>query len=148
MANFPGQKLLGVDVSVVDTIAKHELGLHFTDQLGRTFVYVQANGSGVAAGDAVKLLANTVVASCGNNDQLYGVAPAAIAADGYGWVQTRGKVNAKVATSTAQYAVLSRLAITGAKLQAVPAAANAGDQDVIGKTLAAESGGLADVFLV
>lgn len=154
MPSYSGSKLLGVDVSVVDTTAAHELGDTFTDQQGRSYVYVQDSGSGVALGDSVKLIAGKKVTTCANNDAIYGVAQVAIGANQYGWVQVRGEVSAKINTSVAANILLGLLALTGAKLQAVPAVNEggatvyvAGVHTVRAKSLTAESGGFATVYL-
>lgn len=150
---FVSYKLLGVDVNRVDTTQEHELGTRVTDQSGREFVYVKADGTGVTAGQSVKLATGYVV-SASANSWVFGVAHVAITASAYGWVQTKGVVTANVDTGVASGALLSVLA-TSSKLNEVAAVSeggatshSAGAHSLRAVALAAESGGQASVLLV
>lgn len=140
-------KLLGVKVSESPhTTALHPLGTRVYGDQGQEYVYVRANGA-ITAKMAVKLEADYDVAAS-STGRVFGVALATFADNEYGWVQTRGLVPSALATTgSAQYGLIARLAATGSKLQEVPAAAADGDQSVIGQFQAAESGGVADVYL-
>src|SRR5262245_42786848 len=85
---FSSYKLLGVDVARVDTTQENELGSRVTDQEGREYVYVKADGTGLTAGQGAKIAASYVVSASGSG-HVYGVAHVALGANLYGWVQTK-----------------------------------------------------------
>ena len=151
---YVSHKLLGVDTTAVTTTQEHELGTIVWDQAGREFVYVVADGTGVAAGDTVKLATGYVVTSGSAGTWVFAVAPVAIGASKYGWVQTRGVCTAKVATSTAAQALLGLLSAASSKLTALSAVAeggstshSAGAHVLRAVALSAESGGTSSVLL-
>lgn len=151
--SFASYKLLGVDVTKVDTTAQHELGTRVTHADGSEFVYVQAGTGGVAAKSCVKLTAGYEVVASGSG-WVFGIAPVALAVDEYGWVQTKGVVTANVDTGVVANALLSILA-TSSKLNEVAAVAEggatshaAGAHSLRAVALTAESSGTASVYLV
>ena len=151
--SFVSYKLLGVDVSHEDSTAQHELGTRVLANDGKEYVYVAIDATGVTLGQAVKLAANYTVSASGTG-WIYGVAHVALGANKYGWVQTKGVVNALIATSTAAGTLLGLLAASGSKFTAVVAvsesgstAHTAGAQGVRAVALTAESSGKADVLL-
>jgi hypothetical protein len=141
---FVGHKTLGIDPALTHTTQKHELGLIQRGSDGREYVYVVA-GSAITAAFPVTLSTGYSVANSASGDFIFGVAPVAIASGSYGWVQIRGQADsANVATGTAAGAVLDAYADANGDF-----VTNAGVTDPYrGIALAAESGGLANIFLV
>jgi hypothetical protein len=120
-------KLLGVDIFRVDTVAQHELGMIVSDVRGGTggpitikqfiddpvpiikeyspdgeYRYVRAN-SAVAIGDSVKIDGTAtdepgaVIPTSAITDALEGIAIIAIPNNSFGWIQVRGRVPAQAA---------------------------------------------------
>jgi hypothetical protein len=146
-------KLLGVDITSYGTTQEHTLGTRVFGDQGQEYVYVRANGA-ITAKMTVKLESGYDVAAS-STGRVFGIALVTLADNEYGWVQTRGLVPSALATTgLAQYALIARVGGAGSKVKAAVAVAEGGatshaigDQDVIGQAQAAESGGVADVYL-
>lgn len=145
---------LGIRVDSTYATKQHDLGRYWFDsRTGKGYRYVQANGA-IAQYAPVKLGAGYDCAAAGINDAVFGVAQVALADNEFGWVQVLGECTAKVVTSLAALALVSRAAGTSGQLQALVAvdegsttAHGVGDQSDIGQTLTAEASNLATVFL-
>jgi hypothetical protein len=103
--------LIGVDILNPVTAAELTQGKGFglgdrhIDQIGNEYVYVQAGSGGITANFVATIdEAYAAVMVSTSNDargDLLGVAPVAIAASSYGWVQVKGVCNVQVAASCA-----------------------------------------------
>ena len=141
------QKFLGVDFALVTTTQDHELGVRIDADDGRTYVYVKAQGALVVDG-LVEIDAAYDVLPISAAKLVFAVSPVAVADNSFGWVVTRGIVQAKIATSVADNAKLGRLSNSSGQLLVVHATgAVAGDSDVFAQSLAAEVSNLASVFI-
>ncbi len=152
---------LGTFLTDVDVVPTFTLGTA-TVQNNFEYLYIRA-GAAIAAGDAL-ILDNSVAVerpfrmtpATAVNQAVQAIAPVAIASGSYGWVMIRGRVNAKVAASTAAGAQLGSSGTAGttstvtvsasptqAEVQRVLAVAAGRGMTAV----AAESGGLALVEL-
>lgn len=103
--------LIGVDILNPVTAAELTQGKGFglgdrhIDQTGNEYVYVQAGSGGITANFVATIdeAYGAVMVSTSNDARgdLLGVAPVAIAASSYGWVQVKGVCNVQVAASCA-----------------------------------------------
>lgn len=152
---------LGTFLTDVDATPTFTLGTA-TIQNNFEYLYVRA-GAAIAAGDAL-ILDNSVAAerpfrmtpATAVNQAVQAIAPVAIASGSYGWVLIRGRVNAKVAASTAAAAQLGSSGTAGT-LSTVTVSASPTQAEVqrvlaVGAgrgmtAVAAESGGFALVEL-
>lgn len=124
-------------------------GVNQTSAGPKEFVYVQDSGSGVTGAGYVALVASTysaVMAStttsapAAGQGKLVGVAQAAIAANGYGWLQVYGACAAiRVAASAAAYTTLNTTGTAGQ----IDDDATAGAEVIEGLVLNAANGGAA-----
>lgn len=115
--------LIGVDVLNSFTAAELTQGKGFglgdrhIDQLGNEYVFVQAGAGGITANFVATIdEAYAAVMVSTSNDargDLIGVAPVAIAANSYGWVQVKGVCNVQVAASCAANVRLNTTATAG-----------------------------------
>ena len=115
--------LIGVDVLSSFTAAELSQGKGFglgdrhIDQLGNEYVFVLAGSGGITANfvAAIDEAYGAVMVSTSNDARgdLLGVAPAAIAASSYGWVQVKGVCNVQVAASCAANVRLNTTATAG-----------------------------------
>lgn len=148
---YVGAKLLGVRLTDVQTAAQitadglaHPLGTRISDSLGNEFVYVQA-ATAIVATDVVGMAAGYIAVVDG--PFAWAVAPVAIAADGAGWVQVKGIVDAAVAAATALGDLLSRKVVS-TQLAIVLAAGSAiGDEAVFATALEADTSNVASVYI-
>ncbi len=160
---FPGYKDLGVRLDQVQTAAEvsdttlgkepskgHVLGLRVSTDVGDEFVWVQANGA-VAAGVVVAMAAGYDVAPLSGAGQAFGVSTVAIADNGQGFVQVKGKVtSAPAGTSVALGDALARRTDSSGDLilSANPdTSALAGDADIFAIALAADTAGVAPIYI-
>lgn len=120
-----GHKALGVDVTAVHTAAQHPLGFRAVDDEGKEYVYVKAGGS-ITAKNPVKIAASWVATASGNAGRVEGVAVVGMAANDYGFVQTRGVVDVDADSAVAQDALLSLIANASGQMVAVAAVAESG----------------------
>ncbi len=96
-------KLLGIEVDVVDTTRKHELGIEVDFANGKRYKYIRAGGS-IAANDALSIdVAEGVYdyhpSPAAANVILAGVSEVAIGDNEFGWVVVRGPVVVKAAAT-------------------------------------------------
>ena len=115
--------LIGVDILNPVTPAElvqgkgFGLGDRHIDQVGNEYVYVQAGVGGLTANfvAAIDEAYAAVMVSTSNDARgdLIGVAPVAIAANSYGWVQVKGVCNVQVAASCAANVRLNTTATAG-----------------------------------
>ena len=115
--------LIGVDVLNSFTAAELTQGKGFglgdrhIDQAGNEYVFVQAGSGGITANFVATIdeAYGAVMVSTSNDARgdLIGVAPVAIAANSYGWVQVKGVCNVQVAASCAANVRLNTTATAG-----------------------------------
>jgi len=115
--------LIGVDVLSPRTAAEVAQGQSFglgdrhIDHLGNEYVFVQAGVGGITANFVATIdeAYGAVMVSTSNDARgdLLGVAPSAIAASSYGWLQVKGVCNVQVAASCAANARLNTTATAG-----------------------------------
>ena len=91
--SFVGEKSLGVDLSLVGTTAKHDLGSRVESNDGGVFIYVKAGGA-ITANDPVKMATGYVATASGNAGTVFGISPVTLANNEYGWIQIKGKCSA------------------------------------------------------
>lgn len=114
-------KVLGVDITQVDTTAAHGLGDQFLDnQTGNLYVYIQANGA-VGQYVPVKVAASYDCPPSGNGGHAFAIPQVAIADNSYGWALLRGSGSAQVATGVTAGNPLSRVTDANGDLKAVVA---------------------------
>ena len=93
------------------------LGDRHIDQTGNEYVYVQAGVGGITANFVATIneAYGAVMVSTSNDARgdLLGVAPVAIAASSYGWVQVKGVCTVQVAASCAANVRLNTTATAG-----------------------------------
>jgi hypothetical protein len=145
MANFASRSIaLGVNpLKASSATQEHKLGHRISDELGNVYCYIQAQGA-IAANVVVSIDGSYDCPPSGNAGIAWAVAPVAISDNEYGFVQIKGVVTANVAGSTADNAQLA--SITDANGDLVTVAAATGT--TFAQALAAESGGLASVFIL
>lgn len=109
---------LSLPVSDLDEGKGFGLGDVYTDDAGKEYVYVQANGA-IVANDVV-IITEAYQAdqidttnSAGALGDRVGVSPAAFADNDYGWVQVKGPCTINVATSAAANTKLNTTATAG-----------------------------------
>lgn len=145
--------ITGIDPSTTSTSAQFKLGALGTTFDGKVFQYVQADGTGFSAGDAVVLTsafvgdqATTTTTAPGTGaGKAIGVPTVAFAASEYGWVQRYGAISAlNVGSSCAVYTILNSTATAGRLDDDATAGAEVIDGIV---TTAAESSNSAAAFL-
>ena len=115
--------LIGVDVLSSFTAAELTQGKGFglgdrhIDQTGNEYVFVLAGVGGITANFVATIdeAYGAVMVSTSNDARgdLLGVAPVAIAASSYGWVQVKGVCNVQVAASCAANVRLNTTATAG-----------------------------------
>jgi hypothetical protein len=115
--------LIGVDILNPVTDAELTQGKGFglgdrhIDQTGNEYVYVQAGVGGITANFVATIneAYGAVMVSTSNDARgdLLGVAPVAIAASSYGWVQVKGVCTVQVAASCAANVRLNTTATAG-----------------------------------
>ena len=142
--------LIGVDVLNSVTAAEFTQGKGFglgdrhIDQVGNEFVYVQAGSGGITANFVATIdEAYAAVMVSTSNDargDLLGVAPVAIAASSYGWVQVKGVCNVQVAASCAANVRLNTTATAGQLDDDATAGSIACDHIVLTTARAASAG--------
>ncbi len=129
----PNLKLLGINVSKVDTTRQHELGLEVDFVNGKRYKYVRA-GASIALGDALVVdVAEGVhdyTPSSAVNQSLAGVSEVAIGDNEFGWVVVRGPVVVK--SDDVEAGAPAVTSATGGTLDDITAA--------VGNALAAGSG--------
>ena len=159
--SFPGYKSLGVRLTRVLTAAEaadttlgkepskgHTLGTRVSDDVGNEYVWVQANGA-VVATDILAIDGGFDVAPLTGAGMAWAVAIVAIADNGQGFVQVKGVVNATAATSVADNDMLGRLTDSSGDLFKVLATVSvaAGDKDLFAVALAADTAGVAPIYI-
>lgn len=97
-----------------------DLGARAEDEAGRVFRFIQANGA-ISAGDVIAIGDGYDCAPLSGAGIAWAVAPVAIADNEYGWVQTRGQVDAAVASSLSAGDDLAALTNGSGQLQGVAA---------------------------
>jgi len=105
-----GGKTLGINTAQHNTSTQKyglTLGSRWIEEDGTEYTYVKA-GAAIAAGDAVKIdtsdttnLPFTVIKTSAATSKMVGVAESAFTSGYYGWIVTKGRVEANVATSVA-----------------------------------------------
>lgn len=115
--------LIGVDILNPVTAAEITQGKGFglgdrhIDQVGNEYVYVQAGSGGITANFVATIdeAYGAVMVSTSNDARgdLIGVAPVAIPANSFGWVQVKGVCNVQVAASCAANVRLNTTATAG-----------------------------------
>lgn len=127
------QKLMGVDVNVVDTVRKHELGLTLDFADGTRRRYVKASGA-IALNDALVMdtavltaaVPYVVKTSSAALQPIAGVCMVSGVADtNFFWAVVGGKANVKVAAAVAAGAHLATTATAGTLDDVAAAAADA-----------------------
>lgn len=115
--------LIGVDILNSFTAAELTQGKGFglgdrhIDQLGNEYVFVLAGSGGITANFVATIdeALGAVMVSTSNDARgdLLGVAPSAIAATSYGWLQTKGVCTVQVGASCAANVRLNTTATAG-----------------------------------
>ena len=142
--------LIGVDILSSFTAAELSQGKGFglgdrhIDHLGNEYVFVLAGSGGITANfvAAIDEAYGAVMVSTSNDARgdLLGVAPVAIAASSYGWVQVKGVCNVQVAASCAANVRLNTTATAGQLDDDGTAGALACDHIVLTTARAASAG--------
>jgi hypothetical protein len=134
----------GIDFTRVDTTQEHKLGSVASDEQGREYMYVLANGA-FAVGDIITPDGSFDFAPLSAAGIAYGVAISVVADNSYGWIQTKGQCDvANLATSTADNAQLERVTDANGDLVTGAAVTDAS----FAKALAAESGGTGAIWIL
>lgn len=100
MANLTGEvQIFSADTDIIDSTAKHNVGIRAYDSAGNEYIYLLGIGSTVA-GDWVSFdEAGATTLLITNARGRVGIAMAAIVADKYGWYQIYGKNTIALGTS-------------------------------------------------
>jgi len=138
-------KLLGVDLTAVDSTQKHELGLVALDQSGNVYQYVSASTEAITANSLVSISSTSVVTLAdAANDRIDGFAPVAISLNSYGWVGIHGDfANVPVAADIALNDPFSVLALTAGQASGLPGVYSVTGSAARGVAISAPSGGTA-----
>jgi hypothetical protein len=146
--------ITGIDPTAVQTSAQGPafslgaLGFNMTSAGPKGYIYVQADSSGItgdgyvadiSAAFAASMNTTTTGAPGTGGGKLVGVARAAIAASGYGWLQVFGAGVVRVAASCAAYTILNTTATAGQ----IDDDATTGARVIDGIVLSAANGGSA-----
>lgn len=159
--SFPGYKSLGIRLTRAMTAAEvadttlgkepslgHALGTRVSDDLGNEYVWVQAQGA-IAVTDIIAMDADYDVPPLAGAGMAWAVGIVAIEDNGQGFVQVKGVVNATAATSVADADMLGRLTDGSGDLYKVLATVSvaAGDKDLFAIALAADTAGVAPIYI-
>lgn len=143
-------KTLGIDLTAVDTSAKHEVGTAAFDQSGNKFVYVSASTEALTL-DAFVTISSTGVATLADasGNRLDGIAHVAIALNSYGWVGVQGDfADAAVAGGLTDGALFQHFVNASAQAQALHATgSSAGDSAARGIVISTPASNVATVRL-
>lgn len=157
------QSSAGIDPNRVDTVAQYALGyetghpdaVNFPNNVIK---YVKATAA-ITLADAVKLdvaapaaqrHASVIPTAAALAQTIEGVAHVAIGNGSFGWITTKGRVNANVTAATAAGAILSTSAAAAGRLLVSAAAASDANAIASGRgiiALTAEAANRSDVFI-
>lgn len=149
---------VGVDLTLIDDVRKHELGSTYYGADGRKYTYVKASAA-IALGDACKVDFATgkynVNPTSAVAQVVLGIAQVAVAINLFFWLVTGGEVVGKLTAATAAGVRLGSSGVAGTLItltattpttaEVIAAIAQAAGTGAMCRV--AESGGLGTVFL-